>query len=339
MHISKIAQLSQKPCLLEGLNTLKKLLFMHILQLETYLKRILFFRGMLIVITIPAYNEQNTLGRLIEDINQVMKSTKYKYKVLVIDDGSKDKTKEVAKRQKAFVFSHPKNYGLAETFKTETKKALELKADVIVHIDADMQYLPREIPKLIKEIENGYDLVLGSRFKGKIESMPLIKTFGNKAFSKVISNITRTKISDAQTGFRAFTKEIAKKIKIISDHTYTQEQIIRSMREKFRIKEVPVYFAKRKDKSRLISNPFKYAIRAWINIIRIYRDYEPLKFFGMAGSMIFGIGFILGLYLIYIQFFAEGVNRHLGFMMLDILILSIGLQVIIFGFIADMLKK
>jgi len=294
---------------------------------------------MLILITIPSYNEQDTIGIVIKTIHEVMNDTKYSYKILVVDDGSKDNTADIARQEKAIVYSHPKNYGLAETFKTETKKALELKADIIVHIDADMQYQPKEIPRLIKEIENGNDLVLGSRFKGKIESMPLIKRFGNKAFSRVISNITGTKISDAQTGFRAFTKEVAEKIDIISDHTYTQEQIIRAVREKLRIKEVPVYFAKRKDKSRLISNPFGYGIRAWIDIIRIYRDYEPLKFFGIIGGIIFAMGFVLGLYLIYIQFFAEGVNRHLGLMMLDILILSIGLQIIIFGFIADMMKK
>jgi hypothetical protein len=147
------------------------------------------------------------------------------------------------------------------------------------------------------------------------------------------------KISDAQTGFRAFTKEVAEKIDIISDYTYTQEQIIKAIRQKFKVKEVPIYFAKRNGKSRLISNPFSYAVRAWINIIRVYRDYEPLKFFGVIGTIIFAIGFMLGLYLVYVQFFAEGVNRHLGLMMLDILVLSIGLQIIIFGFIADMLKK
>jgi len=294
---------------------------------------------MRIIVTIPAYNEENTIGDLIKDISKVMKSNRYHYNILVVDDGSNDGTAKAAKKYGAFVYSHPKNYGLAETFKTELKKALELKADVIVHIDADRQYLPKEIPKLIKEIENGYDLVLGSRFKGKIESMSLIKRFGNQAFSRVISNITRTKISDAQTGFRAFTKDVAEKINIISDHTYTQEQIIKGVRQKFRIKEVPVYFAKRDDESRLMSNPFEYASRAWINIIRIYRDYQPLKFFGMVGFWIFLVGFVLGGYLIYVQLFAEGVNRHLGLMMLDILVLSFGLQIIIFGFIADMLKK
>ncbi len=293
---------------------------------------------MLIIVTIPAYNEEKTIGKVVDSIHQVMKSGRYSYKILVVDDGSKDNTAREAKKHNAIVYSHPKNYGLAETFKTEIKKALDLKADVIVHIDADFQYLPKEIPKLLNEINNGYDLVLGSRFKGKIERMSFIKRLGNKAFSMVISNVTRLKISDGQTGFRAFTKEVAEKIDIISNHTYTQEQIIKAVKEKFKIKEVPVYFARRKDESRLISNPFGYAIRAWINLIRMYRDYEPLKFFGVFGFLMFSIGFLIGLYLLYLHF-TSGIVGHFALIMLDILILSIGLQIIIFGFLTDMLRK
>lgn len=291
-----------------------------------------------IIVTIPAYNEEKTIGNLISKIHEIMKSNRYEYKILVIDDGSKDNTAEVSKKNGAIVFSHPKNYGLAETFKTEIEKCLELKADVIVHIDADAQYLPKEIPKLINEIKKGYDLVLGSRFKGKIEYMPLIKRFGNKAFSKVVSQVTKTKISDAQTGFRAFTKEIAKKVQITSNHTYTQEQIIRTVKQKFRVKEVPIYFAKRNGKSRLMSNPFTYASRAWINILRIYRDYEPLKFLGLLGTFIFGIGFFIGIYLIYLHF-TSGIVGHFALIMFDVLILSLGIQIVIFGFLADMNRK
>jgi len=294
-----------------------------------------------ILVTIPAYNEEKTIANVIGRIKKTLGKSHYgsKYKILVVDDGSKDKTAEIAKKNGAIVYSHPKNYGLAECFKTEIEKCSELKADVIVHIDADAQYKAEEIPKLLKEIENGYDLVLGSRFKGKIEHMPLIKRFGNLAFSKVISQISGIAISDAQTGFRAFTRDVAEKVAITSNHTYTQEQIIRAVKKKFKIKEVPVYFAKRDGKSRLIGNPFGYATRAWIDLIRIYRDFEPLKFFGVIGGIILSVGFVLGLYLVYFQLFGSGVFRHLGLMMLDILILSIGLQIIIFGFIADMSRK
>ena len=236
---------------------------------------------MKIVVTIPAYNEGSTIAILIKEIHRVLKGRKYDYSILVVDDGSRDSTAKVAKNAGAIVLSHPKNYGLAETFRTEVKKALQMGGDIIVHIDADRQYLPKEIPNLVEEIKKGYDLVLGSRFMGKIEEMPLTKKLGNMAFSRVISNITGMRISDAQTGFRAFTRELAENIVIISNHTYTQEQIIKAVRQKYRIKEVPIYFARRKDRSRLISSPFGYAIRAWISITRIYRDYEPLKFFGI----------------------------------------------------------
>ena len=294
---------------------------------------------MRIIVTIPCYNEEKTIGVLISKIHRVMKINRYNYSILVVDDGSRDKTAEIAKKNGARVYSHPKNYGLAECFRTEIEKCIEAKADVVVHIDADLQYKPEEIPKLVDEIKKGYDLVLGSRFKGKIEEMPLVKRLGNIAFSKVVSQITGLKISDAQTGFRAFTRAVAEKVRVASRHTYTQEQIIKAVREKFRIKEVPIYFAKRDGKSRLISSPFGYATRAFINLIRVYRDFEPLKFFGIAGGFVLFVGFILGLYLVYFQFFGNGIFRHFGLMMLDILFLSIGLQIIIFGFIADMNRK
>jgi len=294
---------------------------------------------MRLVITIPAYNEEKSISSLIAGIKKVMNKTRHSYKILIVNDGSTDKTEMIAKKSGAVVYSHPKNYGLAETFKTEIKKSLELRPDVIVHIDADAQYKAEEIPKLIKGIRDGYDLVLGSRFKGKIESMPIIRKLGNKAFSKVISQVTGIKITDAQTGFRAFTRELAEKIPITSNHTYTQEQIIRAVNQKFRIKEVPVYFAKRAyGKSRLIKNPFRYAVKAWIDIFRIYRDFEPLKFFGLFGGLFFITGFLIGLFVLY-SFITRGYVGSLPRVLLSVLFISIGVQIILFGFLADMSKK
>lgn len=291
-----------------------------------------------IIVTIPAYNEEKTIGILIDRIKKAMEKGRYKYKILVVDDCSKDNTAKIAKESGAVVYSHPKNYGLAETFRTEIEKSLKLDADVIVHIDADLQYKPEEIPSLVKEIENGYDLVLGSRFKGKIEHMPIINRLGNIAFSRVVSQMAEMKISDAQTGFRAFTRNFAKKIVIRSDHTYTQEQIIRAVKNKFKIKEVPIYFAKRDGKSRLINNPFSYALRAWINILRIYRDYKPLKFFGLIGTFVFSIGMLIGIYMTYLHF-TTGISGHFALLMLDVMILSIGFQLMTFALLADMFGK
>jgi len=292
-----------------------------------------------VLISIPAYNEEKTIGNLISEIKKVMSNTKYKYNIQVIDDGSKDRTSEAANKEGALVFRHNYNRGLAEAFRTELKKFLESNADILVHIDADSQYLPSDIPKLIKEIENGYDLVLGDRFSGKIEYMPLQKRLTNRAFSRAISKIIRYKVNDCQTGFRAFTRQVAKEIPIISNHTYTQEQIIRAVRDNFKIKEVPVNFLKRKDgKSKLISNIFEYGIKAWINIFRIYRDYEPLKFFGRIGALFFTLGTIFGLYLLYIYFLTGKVSR-LPLTILTILLIITGVQIILFGFLADMNRK
>ena len=166
---------------------------------------------MKVIVAIPAFNEEKSIKEVISRVTKVMDAGRYNYQVLVVDDGSKDKTAEIAKKAGAVVYSHPKNYGLAETFRTEIEKALQLGADAVVHIDADMQYRAEEIPKLLKEIKNGYGLVIGSRLKGTIEEMPAIKKLGNIAFSKAISNITKLKISDAQSGFRAFTYRIRKK--------------------------------------------------------------------------------------------------------------------------------
>jgi len=294
---------------------------------------------MKIFVTVPAFNEEKTIGRVIEEIKKVMQKTDYDYGILVIDDGSTDLTAKIAKKYGAVVYSHPRNYGLAETFRTEIDKCLEHKADVIVHIDSDGQYRPSEIPKLLDQIEDGYDMVLGSRFLGHIEHMPFIKRLGNMAFSRVISNITRTRITDGQTGFRAFTRKVAEKINIRSNHTYTQEQIIRAIKMKFKVREVGVYFARRKEgESRLISNPLEYALKAWLNIVRIYRDYEPLRFFGLIGGALFSIGFAAGLMMVY-RFLTLGLVGRTPTVILILLLITLGVQIILFGFLADMEKS
>lgn len=291
---------------------------------------------MKIIITIPAKDEEKTIANVIGNIQLIMQSESVDYGIIVVDDGSKDKTVQIARDKGAIVVSHPTTLGLAETFRTEVKLCLEHGADIIVHIDADGQYHPADIPLLLKELENGYDLVLGSRFLGTIEEMPLIKRVGNKLFSRIISNITGLKITDAQTGFRVFRRDVAERIPIISTHTYTQEQIIKAARM-FRIKEVPVHFGKREGGgSRLIKNPFEYAAKAWITIIRIYRDYKPLSFFGVIGGIPLVIGSLIGIWFSYEHFIMGGVKGHLLLSIFMMLLVLVGVQIILFGFLADM---
>ncbi len=289
----------------------------------------------IILITIPAFNEEKTIALVIKEAKQYLKNENYK--ILVLDDGSKDKTAETALKEGAIVVSHPKNFGLAETFKSEMKEAEKLKPEMIIHLDADAQYDLKEIPLMIKEIRNGTDLVLASRFKGKIEEMPSLKKFGNKAFSKVISNITGQKITDAQTGFRAFNLKTAE-LDVRANYTYTQEQIIRAIKEKLVVKEIPCVFRKREDgKSRLMKNPFDYALKAWLNLFRVYRDYAPLKFFGLIGGGLFALGFLFGLWLVFLHL-TSGIEGHIALMILTMILIVTGLQIVLFGFLADMKK-
>lgn len=288
-----------------------------------------------IIITIPAYNEEKSVSWVIKEIKGVMNKTNYDYNILVVNDGSKDKTEELARKAGAVVISHYSNKGLAETFRTEMKECIKLGADIIVHTDADGQYLAEDIPKLIKKIEEGYDLVLGSRFIGRIKHMPLLKRLGNKAFAMVFRHLTKTRLTDTTTGFRAFNRNVAEEIEYINQFTYTQEQIIKASKQGFRITEIPISTRETRP-SRLFSNPFEYAVKAWINIFRIYRDYNPLKFFGITGGVFILTGFIIALYFLYLHFFGGGIVGHSGLLFLMLLLIIGGLQIIFFGFLADM---
>ena len=292
---------------------------------------------MKVVITIPAYNEEKTLGRVIREIKEVMDKTDYNYQILVLDDGSMDKTVEVAKKNKAVVISNKRNLGLAETFKNEMKECLKLKADIIVHTDADGQYPSFYIPEMIKKVEQGYDLVLGSRFgKGRYGNASFMKKLGNRAFARVFSKLLKTKLTDTTTGFRAFTKEVAE-LPLINTFTYTQEQLIRAGKAKMKVAEIPIKTNKTRP-SKLFRNPFDYAIKAWINIFRIYRDFEPLKFFGRIGLLFVLAGFLLGLFVLY-RIITVGNAGGIPRVILSMLLILVGVQITFFGFLADMNRK
>jgi len=284
----------------------------------------------------PAFNEEKTIGKVIADLHQVMQNTKYNYEVIVVDDGSKDKTKEIAQKAGAIVYSNEKNLGLAKTFNKEMEECSKLKADIIVHTDADGQYPSKYIPQMIEKVNKGYDIVLGARFGKGAYSGSFSKKMGNIMFAKVFSSLLKTKITDTTTGFRAFTSEVAK-LEFINDFTYTQEQILRASRKGMSIIEIPIK-TRATRKSRLFSNPFDYAFKAWINIFRIYRDFEPLKFFGMLGFIFLFMGFVLGSWIFYL-WLSTGAVGGIPRVILTMLLIMTGIQIILFGFLADMLRN
>jgi glycosyltransferase involved in cell wall biosynthesis len=290
---------------------------------------------MKIVVTIPAYNEEKTLPPVLEEIKKEL-DNKYDYQLLVLNDGSKDRTVEIAQQHGAKVYSNKRNLGLAKTFKAEMRECLKYNPDIIVHTDADGQYPAKYIPALIEKVKLGNDLVLGTRFEKGKYSGSIAKNLGNQAFAKVFSSLLKVKLTDTTTGFRAFNKTVAE-LPLINNFTYTQEQLIRVGKEGLSVSEVPIRTRPTR-KSRLFKSPLHYAVKAWINILRIYRDYEPLKFFGKIGGSFFFVGFLLGLY-IFITFLITDRVGGIPRVMLSAMLMLTGLQIIIFGFLADMNNK
>lgn len=223
-----------------------------------------------ISVIIPACNEEETVGYVIRRIPSNLASSVST--IVVIDDRTNDQTVSVAKDAGAKVINQGAQRGLAEAFRTGLKEALKEHADIIVTIDADAQYLPEDIPKLIAPILDGKaDIVLGSRFTGGIAEMPLGKKIGNMFFTWITRKIAGVQITDSQTGFRAMTREVAKNLEIKSEYTYTQEMIMDAALKGYRIREEPTYFAKRPyGKSRLIPNLHTYFIKAIKTITRCY---------------------------------------------------------------------
>ncbi len=286
---------------------------------------------MKVFVMIPAYNEELSIAKVIKEIKQASKD----YKILVIDDGSKDNTSINAKNAGAdFIVKNKKNLGLAQSFKRGLEECLKLDADIIVNTDADFQYNQREIPKIIKPIlEEKADIVLTDRQVLNLKHMSFGKKYGNIISTFITRIVSGFPVRDAQSGFRAFSREAALKLNILSDYTYVQETIIQSVDKKLKIIQVPCEFRRREGKSRLISSLYSYAKKASLTIIRTYIHYKPLRALLITSLFPLLIGFFLGVR--YLYFFSIGDKGHVQSLILTAILLIIGFQIIILAFIAD----
>ena len=216
-----------------------------------------------IIVTIPAHNEVQSIGEVLAGVHKAVP----KAIVLVVCNDCTDGTEQVAIRNKAVTYSTP-IHGLANAFRSEMTRALVLKPDIIVHIDADGQYDPAEIPVLVRWVQRGYDLVLGNRLHEKPETKSRVKFALNMLGAFGYSALLRMWIPDMTTGFRAFTPEVAK-LPSVACYTYTQEQIWRAAKQGFRIKSVPASFRQREyGESRLINSVRDYLRRSAYDFVR-----------------------------------------------------------------------
>lgn len=294
---------------------------------------------MKLIVQIPCLNEEQTLPVTLREIPRTIPGID-EIEILIIDDGSTDNTVEVAKRLGVHhIISFPSNRGLAEAFKAGIDACLKLGADIIVNTDADNQYKGSFIPRLVQPILNmECEMVIGDRQTDSIEHFSKVKKFFQKFGSSVVRFASKTDIPDTTSGFRAYTREAALRLNIVSEFTYTLETIIQAGHRKISIGHVKIETNGKLRESRLFKGILNYMKRSANTIIRIYTMYRPLKVFLTGGIITFLIGAGLGIrFLIY---FLLGTGQgHIQSLILAATLMIIGFQMGLIGLVADLISN
>lgn len=293
---------------------------------------------MKLVIQIPCYNEEKSLPITLNDLPKHIDGID-EIEVLIIDDGSKDRTVEVAKELGVNNFVEmPHNSGLAKAFVAGINKALEIGADIVVNTDADNQYCAADIEKLVKPILAGEaDIVIGSRPVSEIEHFSPLKKLLQKLGSGVMRLISSTKVEDAPSGFRAFSRNAAMQLNVFDNYTYTLETIIQAKAKGLILKCVPIRVNPDLRKSKLVRNMFDYIRRSMFTMIRMFIIYRPFRFFAILAGMFFLVGALIGLRFLYYFVFESGAG-HIQSLILSAILIITGVQVGVIAVLSELLS-
>lgn len=293
---------------------------------------------MKLVVQIPCLNEEATLGDVIASIPRSIPGFDT-IDIVVIDDGSTDKTIDVARAAGVTeIIRHRTTRGLAEAFRSGVDYALTHGADVLVNTDGDNQYPQNLIPALVEPIASGAaDIVIGDRQTDKIAHFSAGKKFLQKVGSKVVNRAAGTRIPDAASGFRAYSRTALLKLNLVTKFSYTMETIIQAGYKRLAIASVEVTTNAKTRESRLFRSTPEHVMKSGAAIVRSFLMYRPYAFFGTLGG---ALG-ILGL----IPFIRYMVVSLLGIpgdllqsLLVGISLLTASLLSFALGVIADLIK-
>ncbi len=290
-----------------------------------------------LIIQIPCFNEELALPLTLSALPRVVPGFDA-VEWLIVDDGSTDRTVEIAKKYNAdYIVSHTHNQGLAKAFMTGLNACLCLGADVIVNTDADNQYNADDILSLTSPIvQHHAEIVIGSRPIQSIKSFSFLKKSLQKIGSWVVRIASKTDIPDAPSGFRAMSRIAAQHMMVFHDYTYTLETIIQAGQKNMAITSVPVRVNEELRPSRLVKSISSYIKISIGTIIRIFIIYRPFRFFGTIGAILFGSGFMIGLLFLVKYFRGEG-SGHTQSLILAGLLMGMGFQTLLIAFVTDLL--
>lgn len=294
---------------------------------------------MKLVIQIPCYNEEETLPITFKDLPREIEGID-EIRTLVIDDGSTDRTIDVAKKIGVdHIISFNRHKGLSRAFAAGIEKSLELGAGVIVNTDADNQYCGKDIERLVRPIIEGRaDVVIGDRETDKIQHFSWIKRRLQKFGSKVVRRLSNTAVPDAVSGFRAYSREAAMRINILTEFSYTIENLIQLGNQKISIISVPVRVNKTIRESRLFRGMPTFVTHQIATVLRVYATYKALKAFSVVALVIIIpgiIGFVRFLY----YYFTSGGQGHIQSLIFSAVLLNVGFLIFVFGVIADLVSN
>jgi glycosyltransferase involved in cell wall biosynthesis len=291
-----------------------------------------------LVIQIPCFNEEETLPQTVADLPTEVEGFDT-VEWLVIDDGSSDRTSDVARELGVHhIVRHAQNRGLAAAFLTGLNSALEAGADVVVNTDADNQYAGWSIPDLVRPVvDDGVDLVVGERPIASIDEFSAAKKRLQRMGTWVVRRFSGTPVRDAASGFRAMSREAALRLQVFGRYTYTMETLIQAGWEGLAVTSVPIEVNPQTRPSRLVKSIPQYVFRSAQTIVRSFVLYKPFRFFFVVGLLPFMLGAVLiARWLLYFAF-AEDYSSRLPGLFVGMGSVLIAAQIWAVAFLADLM--